>query len=347
MSTPPLLPVGANLYGTSGATPSNSLNSAIRATRAPASTDTRGPQGNLTVGQRWIDTSANATYTLTSFSASNGIVSATWITDGGGSGALATLSGDTGTATPSGGNIQIAGGAGITTSASGAVVTVALTGGSTAIDSFVPDAGTNPVVPTALGAVTMAGTANQITTTGGTNSLTFSVPSAFIAPGSIVATTTVASTTTMTAGTGLTATTGNISATTGNVSAGAAVSATTTVTAGTGITATTGNITASAGNVVINGAGKFLAIHTGAATDFLGTLTLTSGTVTVSNTNIATGDIILLTRIATNASTTLGMETYTISNGVNFVVTAKIIGTPASTQTGDASTFGYIIVRPV
>lgn len=152
--------------------------------RAPSSADVQ-----YSVGQRWVNTIGNATYTLTSFSASAGVTTANWQAEGGGTSQLSTLSGDTGTANPVAGNIQIAGGAGVVTSASGAVVTVSLTGGGVAIDSFVPDTGTNPVVPSATGSVTMAGTANQITTTGGLNTLTYSLPATLIAPGSVAATT--------------------------------------------------------------------------------------------------------------------------------------------------------------
>lgn len=125
---------------------------------------------------------------------------------------------------------------------------VTLAGGGTAIDEFIPDAGTNPVVPSAGGAVTMAGTASQITTTGGLNSLTFSLPTAIVAPGSINATTSIESTTTMTAGQGLTATTGNITASAGD------------------LIATLGNISANAGGVS-SGGGLILSSRSWAAND--------------------------------------------------------------------------------
>lgn len=48
---------------------------------------------------------------------------------------------------------------------------VTLKGGGEAIDSFIPDSGTSPVVPAANGSVTMAGS-GSITTVGGTNTLT-------------------------------------------------------------------------------------------------------------------------------------------------------------------------------
>jgi hypothetical protein len=85
----------------------------------------------------------------------------------------------------------------------------------------------------------------------------------------------------------------------------------------------------------------------GAVTDFRGTGVLTAGTQTIANTNIATGDMIFITRTAVNASTTLGEFTYTISNATSFTVTSVIVGTPGSTQTGDVSSYAYIIVRPV
>ena len=91
---------------------------------------------------------------------------------------------------------------------------------------------------------------------------------------------------------------------------------------------------------------KTLLVNGGAVTDFIGTGVLTAGTQTIANTNIATGDIILLTRTGVAASTTLGVLTYTISNATSFTVTSVILGTPGSTQTGDVSTYAYFIVRP-
>jgi len=73
---------------------------------------------------------------------------------------------------------------------------------------------------------------------------------------------------------------------------------------------------------------------------------LTLGTQTILNTNIAAGDVILLTRTGVALSTTLGEFTYTINAGVSFVVTSVILGTPGSTQTGDLSSYAYFIVRP-
>lgn len=119
------------------------------------------------------------------------------------------------------------------------------------------------------------------------------------------------------------------------------------LTASTSLTATAGNITATNGDISIAGNGKKLILQTGAATDFGGTAVLVLGTVTVANTNIATGDLIFMQRIAANGSVTLGELSYTISNGASFTITSLILGTPASTQTADVSSVAYFIVRPI
>lgn len=331
----PSNPTGANLYSTSGSTPSSSISNVIRATRVPATSDIKGPSGNYPIGQRWVNTSANATYTLTSLSASSGVISATWVIEGGGSGTLSTLTGDTGTATPSAGNIQIAGGAGITTSASGSIVTVALSGGSVAMDSFIPDTGTNPVVPTAAGAVTMSGTGSQITTTGGTNTLTFSIPTTFLAPG------TIASTGALTAGTTLTATGGLTTLTTLNQlgtanlnTAGAAV--TTIGTGGTGAV----NIGNATGNTAVTGS---LTAST--------TLTSTSGAITATNGNFvgsAVGTGLLLNADSTSGTTTatlngrvgsITITTPSIAAGATFAMTIT-----NSSITGSGTFVGYWLI---
>lgn len=108
-----------------------------------------------------------------------------------------------------------------------------------------------------------------------------------------------------------------------------------------------GNVIVTAGNLVINQAAKQLRVHGGAVTDFIGTGTLSSGTVTIANTNIASTDRIFLQRIAANGSTTFGELSYTISASTSFTVTSLILGTPGSTQTADTSTFSYFIVRQI
>lgn len=113
------------------------------------------------------------------------------------------------------------------------------------------------------------------------------------------------------------------------------------------IAPTTRDVSIATGNLAISTTGKQLQVKGGAATDFIGTAVLTAGTVTIPNTNVAAGDRIFIQRIAAGASTTLGELSYTISAGVSFTVTSLIIGTPGSTETGDTSSFAYFIVRQV
>ena len=108
-----------------------------------------------------------------------------------------------------------------------------------------------------------------------------------------------------------------------------------------------GNVTVEKGNLIINTAAKQLQIQGGAATDFIGSATLTAGTVTVANTNIAAGDKILLSRQSINGSTVLGMLTYAITASTNFIITAVQTATPAATETNDISIIDYVIVRQI
>lgn len=101
------------------------------------------------------------------------------------------------------------------------------------------------------------------------------------------------------------------------------------------------------GPLKIADTGTGLQIKAGAATDFAGTSTLVNGTVTIANTNIATGDLIFLERIGINGSTALGDYTYTISNATSFTVTSVQRADPSMTETNDDSTFAYFIVRPI
>jgi len=108
-----------------------------------------------------------------------------------------------------------------------------------------------------------------------------------------------------------------------------------------------GNVTVEKGNLIINTAAKQLQIQGGAVTDFIGSATLTAGTVTVANTNIAAGDKILLSRQSINGSTVLGMLTYAITASTNFIITAVQTATPAATETNDISIIDYVIVRQI
>ena len=98
-------------------------------------------------------------------------------------------------------------------------------------------------------------------------------------------------------------------------------------------------------NFKISGAGKQLQVEGGAVTDFIGTTTLSSGAVTVLNTNIAATDRIFIQRQDVNSSSAIGELTYTISAGASFTVTAVQAASPGSTQTNDNSILMYFIVR--
>lgn len=67
------------------------LSNTVQQTRAPTSSDVMGPNGVFQNGQTWIDTVANASYTLTSITSQGGSLSATWVTTSGGPGSFTSL----------------------------------------------------------------------------------------------------------------------------------------------------------------------------------------------------------------------------------------------------------------
>lgn len=84
-----------------------------------------------------------------------------------------------------------------------------------------------------------------------------------------------------------------------------------------------------------SGTAGLISINGGTATDFIGAVTLVSGTATVLNTNIAATDRILVVRSTTGG--TEGHLSYTISAGVSFTIN--------SSSAGDFSTVVYVIFR--
>lgn len=244
----------------------------IQRAGAPSSAGTDNPLGTL-----YINTSTDVIYALVD--KTSGV--ATWAILGGATGAVATITGDSGGAiSPSAGNI------------------------------------------------TLAGTANQVTTAGSGSTITLSLPSAITAPGSITATTSVASTTTMTAGTGLTATTGNITATTGNLVTSAS---------GAGLSF----------NVVVTGAGASPRTCNGRV-----------GSVTFSSVSIAAGatqSLVISNTAVTGSSTVVlvGMRgatsgaALTIQSVTNASSQTTIVvqnGTGATTTTANI-TFDFIVLN--
>src|SRR5260221_5937674 len=106
-----------NLYGigSSGVSLGPSCAIPVIHRRAPTSADVNGPSGKFQIGQVWINTATSTPYQLVNLTTSNGIVSATWFTDQGGTNI--TFNADSGSAVPSGGALAVVGGTGIVTSA--------------------------------------------------------------------------------------------------------------------------------------------------------------------------------------------------------------------------------------
>jgi hypothetical protein len=145
---------GSNLYGVGVGTHPENVEVPHYDNRVPATTDINYP-----VGKRWVNVAGNAEYTLTSLTSSAGIVTANWSLLGTNTGALNTLTGDSGGAiSPSAGNITLAGTANqITTVGSGSTITYSLIGPYT------------PATYTAHGVLLGEGTSSIVATTAGTN----------------------------------------------------------------------------------------------------------------------------------------------------------------------------------
>ena len=78
----------------------------------------------------------------------------------------------------------------------------------------------------------------------------------------------------------------------------------------------------------------------------VGTSTLTAGQVVVATTASDVNSYILITRGAVNASTTLGELRVSNKGANNFTVVSVNPATPSSTQTGDLSSFDWVIINP-
>jgi hypothetical protein len=226
------------------------------------------------------------------------------------------------------------------------------------------------VVTPSAGNIQLNGTAGQITTTAGSGSLAFSLPSAVTAPGSL------ASTTTLTAGTSLAVTTnatvgGTLGVTglstlaaltqvgTTNInSTGAAVSTigtggtgavhignatgntavTGSLTASTTLTATLGAITATNGNLVLGTAGNKLSIATGANASVGTSAAMTAGSITIATTAVTSSSIIQLTHNTLGGTIgILSVPTASIVAGTSFIIN--------SSSALDTSTVNWLIIN--
>jgi len=99
------------------------------------------------------------------------------------------------------------------------------------------------------------------------------------------------------------------------------------------------------GNILMPQPSTQLQMEGGADTDFIGQVTLTTGTATVSNTNISSTDKIFLQREGIGASTDLGVLDISITDSTSFTITSLRPGNPGSTETDDLSIINYFIVR--
>jgi hypothetical protein len=99
----------------------------------------------------------------------------------------------------------------------------------------------------------------------------------------------------------------------------------------------TANVNVDSGSLSITTVGKTLKIKQGSNACAGTGATMVAGTVTVSTTAVATGDIILTSRTATGGTIGFGEPTVTISNGVSFTLT--------SSNALDASTYSWVIIK--
>lgn len=155
----------------------------IKTSGVPSSAIT-APNGTLAV-----DNAAAIMYAAVS--QVGGVV--TWSILGGATGAVATLTGDTGTATPAAGNIKIAGTANqITTAASGSTVTLSVPSAFTAPGSIT---GTLGAITATNGNIVMGTIGNKIIVPTGSNASAGTSGAMSGSPGSVTVATTASSTT--------------------------------------------------------------------------------------------------------------------------------------------------------
>lgn len=112
---------GANLYTQGFGSRPESVEVPVITNVAPSAINVNG----FPIGKRWINTSTNTEYALTSISSSGGVTTGTWTLLGAGSGDLNTLTTqDSVVVSPSAGNINIIGSNTLTTTGSGHTVTI-------------------------------------------------------------------------------------------------------------------------------------------------------------------------------------------------------------------------------
>ncbi len=308
--------------------------------RAPASSD--GVKQQFPVGKRWVDTLDGAEYCLTGYSSANGVTSATWALLGTDTGALNTLTGDSGGAiSPSAGNINLLGTASqIDTVGSGSTITFSLIGPYT------------PATYTAHGVLLGEGSSSIVATAAGTNGQVL-IGSTGADP-AFSSITSSGSTLTLTGGAHTLNIDINAPVTVSNGGTGATTL--TGVLTGNGTSAITGNAVTQHG-VLIGGAsnavsslgvaatGTVLAGNTGADPSFqtLSGIAVTSitGTANQITASAATGDVTLSIPATFIAPGSIASTT-TLTAGTSLsVTTSAVIGTTL-TATGGLTTLAAL-----
>lgn len=337
---------GANLYTQGFGSRPEDVEIPHLDVRAPTSTDVKYP-----IGKKWVDTVANVVHELTSLSSAGGTLTANWEISAGGSALLSSLSGDTGTATPTAGNIKLAGTANqIVTSASGSTVTFALTGPYTpatyTAHGVLIGEGTSSIAATAAGTDGQVLTANTgadpaFAAIGTKSGLTAHGVLLAEGAGAFVATAAGAT------GEALMGNTGADPTYTGSPSFSGSVTAATT------ITATLGNIQATNGNLVLNTAGNKIvstsvASTTTAGANSFGTVTLVGGTATVNTTAVTASSLIVLWRqsLGATGANPIGLLTVgTIVANTSFEIHAATTASATTDVATDVSVVGWMIIN--
>ncbi len=107
----------------------------------------------------------------------------------------------------------------------------------------------------------------------------------------------------------------------------------------------TANSITSNGNVIMSAAGTGLQVKEGSNAR-MGTATLSSGTVTVSNTSVTANTRIFLSRYAIGASSEAGvLSVGTVTASTSFVINS-LDPTDASVATGDVSVVHWLLIEP-
>ena len=115
----------------------------------------------------------------------------------------------------------------------------------------------------------------------------------------------------------------------------------------TAIQSGSGDVSIVGGNLALISAGKQLQVTGGASTDFIGTVTLTSGGASILNASITANDRVFLSRINPNTSTAIGSLIYTLIPGTGFDIFSVNPSSPGTDITADVSTVAYFIVRQI